>query len=203
MRGGDWTPFRESPVSVLRLAAITMLFLTASHSAADAPDEGAILDVVDRFFLALHRGDAEAFEAVVQPHSRTVYAQPEGAAPPIVVREGAQTAARMRGGDWTPFRESYWAPTVLQRGRLASVWLPYVLVREDTGFSHCGIDQFSMTRTDAGWRIDFVAFTIEPTQDACEELGMPAHPALRRPRFDAPPAPATPDGSPPGAQSPR
>ncbi len=139
--------------------------------------------MIDGFFLALHRGDADAFEAMMRAHSRVVIVRPEGSEPQVEMREGRAMAEPMRSGSWSPFREAYWSPTVLQRGRLATVWLPYELIREEGGFSHCGIDQFTLSKTDE-WRIDFVSFTIEPTRAACAELGLPNDRSLLRPQFD-------------------
>ncbi|MEM9386171.1 MAG: hypothetical protein AAGA68_13990 [Pseudomonadota bacterium] len=170
---------------IRRLTTGCLALLAAGAAlATPTPEEGAILEVIDAFFLALHAGDADTLEAVLQPHSRTVLIRPDGeeGAASIAVREGRDTVARMRHQPWAPFRESYWSPKVLQRGRLAVVWLPYVLIREEGGFSHCGIDQFTLTKA-GGWRIDFVAFTIEPTREACADLGQPSDDDLLRPTF--------------------
>ncbi|MEO0423191.1 MAG: hypothetical protein AAF184_12690 [Pseudomonadota bacterium] len=172
------TPFRSCLLSCLALLATDVTL------AEGAPEQDAILDVIDEFFLALQAGDADTMDALFQPHTRTVLVLPDeddGTAS-IRVREAEETVERMRSPQWAPFRESYWSPTVLQRGRLATVWIPYVLIREEGGFSHCGIDQFTLTKADR-WRIDFVAFTIEPSRGACAELGQPDDDAARRPTF--------------------
>jgi hypothetical protein len=106
---------------------------------------------------------------------------PEGSDPAVQMRANSETIARMRKGDWSGFRESYWTPTILQRGGLAMVWLPYQLVEGDGTFSHCGIDQFTLTKTDT-WVIEFASFTIEPTREACDQLQMPSA-ELQRPQF--------------------
>ena len=176
--------FTDISMNLARLLVAAALVLAASGTSAQAPDEAAILDVIDRFFIALYKGDAEAYEALIQPHSRTVIVGPPGAEPLVRMRETPGTAERMRS-EWRPFRESYWSPTVLQRGRLATVWLPYVLIREEGGFSHCGVDHFTLSKPDDAWLVDFVAFTVEPTEAACVELERPADSTQMRPDFGA------------------
>jgi len=172
------------PRTLLFACLLALPLTSRSHSAVaqTAPDETALLEVIDRFFLALHSGDADAMASLIRPDGEVVVVGSEGSDPQVLVRDLADTVARMRGEDWVGFRESYWSPTVLQRGRLAMVWAPYLLVVNDGRFSHCGVDQFTLTRTDA-WRIEFAAFTVEPTRAACEALGQPQEATGMRPDF--------------------
>jgi len=44
-------------------------------------------------------------------------------------------------------------------GPLASVWTPYKFYLGDT-FSHCGANFFQLARTEAGWKIIHLAYTV-------------------------------------------
>ncbi|MEN8145975.1 MAG: hypothetical protein ABFS14_13635 [Gemmatimonadota bacterium] len=52
------------------------------------------------------------------------------------------------------------------QGHLATVWLPYDFYT-DGEWSHCGVDTFTMLRTEEGWRIASLAWTVEQPPD-CE-----------------------------------
>ena len=66
-----------------------------------------------------------------------------------------------------------WAPVVQVQGRIASVWTPYDF-HIDGRFSHCGIDTITLLRTDAGWRIAGLLYTVQRTGCAPSPLGPPA-----------------------------
>jgi len=164
------------------LVAVLAFFHPAAPANSAAPDEADILARIDAFFLALHSGDPEAFDELMQPHARVVYVGPGEAAGRFGLSEGRASSRRMREGDHVGFEEAYWSPTVMQRGDLAMVWTPYILYR-GADFSHCGIDQFSMTRRAGRWVIDFASFTIEPSKEACAALGYPRDGEGLRPDF--------------------
>jgi hypothetical protein len=51
-------------------------------------------------------------------------------------------------------------PTVLISGTVAMTWYPYDIYI-DGAWSHCGVDVFSMVRTDDGWRIASMTWSTE------------------------------------------
>lgn len=63
-------------------------------------------------------------------------------------------------------KEIMYAPKVEVDGDWAMVWGRYVFYAGDK-LSHCGINQFNLVRTDAGWKIANGASTIDP--GACTE----------------------------------
>lgn len=182
-------PFR-SPAVLVGLVAMVGACTPAHTPTANAagaeianaaPDEGAILAVVDAFFLAMAAQDRTAFSAIVAPGATMVAIgyDENGARPPR--RSDVQTFIDGLG-DAAPtdrLREAYWAPTVLQRADLAVVWPPYHIDLSGKRL-HCGIDVFNLSREAGRWLIDSVSFTMEP--DACPELE-PAG-VVARPAFD-------------------
>jgi hypothetical protein len=66
--------------------------------------------------------------------------------------------------------ERIWDPTVLVHGPLATLWAPYD-IHTNGKFTHCGVDAFTLIRTNTGWKIATVAFTMEPTGCPPSPLG--------------------------------
>lgn len=56
--------------------------------------------------------------------------------------------------------ERFWDPEVMLHGRMAVVWAPYDLY-VDGAFSHCGIDNFNFLKTEDGWKITGILFSME------------------------------------------
>ncbi|MCU1294511.1 MAG: hypothetical protein JWP08_3361 [Bryobacterales bacterium] len=72
-------------------------------------------------------------------------------------------------GSWL---ERIWNPKVLQHGTAAAVWADYDF-HLDGKFSHCGVDSFSLLKTNAGWKIASITDTREKTGCAPSPLGPP------------------------------
>jgi hypothetical protein len=56
--------------------------------------------------------------------------------------------------------------TVQIHKQIAMVWAPYDLW-VNKKFSHCGVDVFTLIKTNQGWKIASLIYTVEP--DACEK----------------------------------
>lgn len=63
-------------------------------------------------------------------------------------------------------QERIWNPTIKVHKLIAMVWAPYDLYI-DGKFLHCGVDSFSLIKTEEGWKIAGTIFTMEP--EGCEE----------------------------------
>ena len=75
-----------------------------------------------------------------------------------------------------PMVERIWDPEVRVDGEVAIVWAPYDFYINDS-FSHCGHDGFQLVRTDRGWRLASLIYTVAQPPD-CElhPDGVPAGP---------------------------
>lgn len=72
-----------------------------------------------------------------------------------------RTAAEQRASKPTvDIVERGFEPTVLVSGTVAMTWYPYDIYI-DGAWSHCGVDVFSMVRTDDGWRIASMTWSTE------------------------------------------
>jgi ketosteroid isomerase-like protein len=134
----------------------------------------AVLDAVDRFFVAMKERDIEAYAAALVPEAtyftRRITADGPG---PVRMRTGAEDLAGMRTGT-ERLEEWIFDPVVLVRGPLAVLWAPY-LFHVDGRFSHCGVDIFQMARLERTWKMTNASWTVET--EGCTETG-PAKPAL-------------------------
>jgi hypothetical protein len=55
---------------------------------------------------------------------------------------------------------------VMVHNRIAMVWGSYNLWINDK-FSHCGVDAFTLLKTEAGWKISSLSFSMET--EGCQE----------------------------------
>ena len=157
---------RRSPLLLLALAGL-VAFAGACEGryAADDPNahpEGAeVLAVVERLFEAMAERDAGLLADVLLPEGQLVVVQepPDGSVQTSVMSHRDFTALVASAG--APIIERYWDAEVLIHGPLAVVWTPYDLHVGDE-FSHCGVNAFTLVRTDEGWRISGGSYTVEP-----------------------------------------
>jgi len=85
------------------------------------------------------------------------------------VRTRAESRTRVTDTDLV---ERGFDPVVHVQNQLATVWLPYDFYI-DGELSHCGVDAFTLLRTNAGWRIASVSFTVEQPPDCSLHPGGP------------------------------
>ncbi|HJR52756.1 MAG TPA: nuclear transport factor 2 family protein [Gemmatimonadota bacterium] len=132
-------------------------------AAAQEDDRTAVLAVVQEFFDAMTAADSAATGAIVLRDGMNYGIRLE----PAYFLASLSTADYMASLASRDSRivERIWDPTILLHGPLAVVWAPYDIYG-DGEFLHCGVDTFTLLRTDAGWKIAGVAFTMEPT--GCE-----------------------------------
>ena len=62
--------------------------------------------------------------------------------------------------------ERMWAPKVFCHERIAVVWTSYDFHR-NRQFSHCGVDAFTLIKTEQGWKIASIVYTVE--KNGCPE----------------------------------
>jgi len=160
--------YRKLSFVFLVLAAAAVLLATPANA---QDDREAILAKVQQFFDALAESDTAAGRAAVLLDGQ--YFRLREVADSLDLRRTPHTEflrSLAAGGDG--LLERMWEPTVLQHGRMAVVWTPYDFHRGGE-FSHCGVDAFNLIRTDAGWKIAGIMYTVEPTGCAPSPLGTP------------------------------
>ncbi|MBK9154887.1 MAG: hypothetical protein IPM25_11840 [Chloracidobacterium sp.] len=133
--------------------------------AQKADDKGLVLGVVQTLFDEMAAANAPGILATGTADNQLVAIQ-KG-------RDGKNRISAINGEQFTKFftkpgaiKEVMYDPKVVIDGDWAMVWGRYVFFAEGK-LSHCGINQFNLVRTDAGWKIANGASTIDP--NACNE----------------------------------
>ena len=137
--------------------ALTIIFGVSEYAYAQDEKE-EVLTVAQNLLDAIEKGDTTAFRAVFMP-TAMIYTVRE--------KEGQLVSASR-----SPFTDTFRAGTNIKErmkdegvevqvhGNMGHVWAPYNLWINDA-FSHCGVDVFTLIKTDSGWRIAALSYTIE------------------------------------------
>ena len=128
--------------------------------ASEAEDRKAVVEMVQAFFDAMTNRDVEALRSMLTTDGG-FYGYREGEDGLEVARPTHQQFIDGLAQGNRRLVERFWEPEVLLHDRMASVWTPYDLY-VDGEFSHCGIDNFSFLKTDDGWKITGIVYSMEP-----------------------------------------
>jgi len=152
-------------------AALLLLSLSPAAVAADE-EEKAVLGAIDRFFAILATRDSAAARELLVADGR-FHRIVEEAGRRVVVngRSFGELADQLSSGKGK-LLERIWEPKVQVHGPIASVWAPYDF-HIDGKFSHCGVDGFQLVKTEAGWKISGLVYTVERTGCKKSPLGPP------------------------------
>lgn len=147
------------------ITLIAILIFSISVSAQKTDDKTLVLGVVQQLFDAMRAADASAILATGTADNSLVAIQ-KG-------KDGKSKVSVISADAFTKFftkpnavKEVMYAPHVEIDGDWAMVHGRYVFFVGDK-ISHCGINQFNLVRTDAGWKIANGASTMDP--GACNE----------------------------------
>lgn len=156
------------------LVAITLFPFTApavpaQGSAQSAP---AVIAVADSLLAALSRNDMAALARLVTDSATVGSSAMRGGTERLSIRSWASDMARTFPQRIT---ERGFDATAHVQDRVAHVWMPYDLYL-DGRWSHCGVDAFTLVKTNEQWKVAALLYTVEQPP-ACRK-----HPA-------GPPAP--------------
>ncbi|MEO1041578.1 MAG: hypothetical protein AAFX52_04745 [Pseudomonadota bacterium] len=146
----------------------SLLSALALSSASSNPEE--ILDVLDRFFVALERADADAMRSMVEEGTLlTSLRRGEDDVPATQATERDDWIGSLDGLEGV-IVELYWSPKVeVSPVGLAHAWVPYV-VEANGERVHCGVDAFTLIKRESGWRISGLYDTRDP--HGCDRLSL-------------------------------
>jgi hypothetical protein len=151
------------------MAGAILLAALSRPVMAQSAQRDSVLAVVQTFFAAMEAQDTARLRSILDMDGHTVAVGSLSDTSRARLRPLTEFLAQLpRSPD--RWRERIWDPQVLIHGALAVVWAPYDFYH-GSKFSHCGVDSFTLTRRQDGWRIIDVAFTIEPTGCAPSPLG--------------------------------
>lgn len=149
--------------SLLCLSVVLVLLTAAGCASSSRTDHGtpsdraAVVQVVNDLFDAMRRQDGQAMRALHMPEVALVRVT-ENAAPTVQLGSPDAFINSIVSAPAEP-RERMWDPEVRIDGNLATLWAPYDFHLGDN-FSHCGVDALQLVRTDTGWRIASIAYTV-------------------------------------------
>lgn len=138
-----------------------LAILLADTSLAQNTDQQAITATINQLFEGMRNTDSTLVRAVFAPNARmqTVMLNKE-AKPVIRTEENINGFVKTIG---TPHKDVYderigQLDIKIDGGMLAQVWTTYEFWIGEK-FSHCGVDIFTMAKTDLGWKIIYLADT--------------------------------------------
>lgn len=154
---------RPTPAAALLLAALLSACASpppTEHAKPGAEDRAAITAVVQDVFDAIATNDPQAWQEHLAEGGVMHFVQGGPGGRVVGARSFAEQIA---SADGTAINacEEWWDPTILVDGDIATVWTPYEFFL-DGEFSHAGTDVFVLLRTDDGWKISSLAWTVEP-----------------------------------------
>ncbi len=145
---------------------IPFLFLFVVKSIGqNSSDESEIERTIEIFFQSLSQQDSSLYKSILLLDGQVW----------TVNNTETKRTHRVRSfrDDITMFnpdnrwRETALAYTISVHNGLATAWVPYEFFVDDK-FSHCGVDIFNLIKTQHGWKIASVLYTVE--KQGCEGL---------------------------------
>jgi ketosteroid isomerase-like protein len=134
-----------------------------------AQDQSGPLAVVQKFFDAMSTKDVATIHSLFAPDASTLAILPDGS----LSKTPSAMFEQHLGASKEPWLERIWDAKVMQHGSMAAVWAPYDFYRGGK-FSHCGIDNFQLVKSEGTWKVITVIFTVEKEGCPASPLGAPA-----------------------------
>ena len=159
-------------MKTITIAAFLLMASTLTVFGQKADDSKAALAVVNQLFAEMAAANAAGILATGTAENQLVAVRK--------LKDGKTRIDVIGGEAFTKFftkpgaiEERMYDPKVEVSGDWAMVWGRYVFFVGDK-LSHCGINQFNLVRTDAGWKIANGASTIDPGDCSEKEKAMKA-----------------------------
>lgn len=143
---------------------VLQLLLIGSTNADEMGDRNDIIAVIDSFFAGMTAKDTDSMRKIMTEDGM-LYGYRETSDGLSIFNPSHIAYLESLATRENVLVERYWDPTILVHDRLAVVWTPYDL-HSDGEFAHCGVNNFNLLKTDDGWKITGVVFSME--QEDCE-----------------------------------
>ena len=138
---------------------------TWTASGQTGGEDKAVIAVADAALAAITRGDMTALTDLMLPEAVMF---PTSTRANGVTAYRVRTRAEQRAAPVTrKITERGFRPEARVSGPIAMVWYPYDLY-VDGQWSHCGVDVFTLVRTEGQWRISTMSWSAEQPP-ACEK----------------------------------
>lgn len=146
----------------MRAIAIVSIMLVSTGPAlaqSATTERDAVLKTVQTFFDTMTAKDVEGARAILQPQGRFHAIRIRDGKPDVRAFSNEEYFADLKASK-QQMRERIWEPEVRVSGLIAAVRAPYDFWL-DGKFSHCGVDQFDLIKTEDGWKIAGGVYTLE------------------------------------------
>lgn len=127
-------------------------------------DKTEVLAIAQQFFDALEKGDTTTLRSLFLDDARNYFVQERD----TEIRAGSRSPKSFRADKDRVVRERFIKDgvEVMVHNRIAMVWGSYNLWINDK-FSHCGVDAFTLLKTESGWKISSLSFSMET--EGCQQ----------------------------------
>ena len=158
--------YSQFPKSILLLLLLLVASVNGFSQQNVRKDKDLVLEKVNQFFEALEKQDTNLFKSIIHPGGHTWAVKEEADSVRISVRSFEDRLKKFINPDYI-IQEWALDVEIKIHQQVAMAWVPYEL-DVSGNFQHCGVDIFTMIKSNDSWKIVTVAFTMEP--DGCDEL---------------------------------
>ena len=139
---------------------ITFLLLGTVLLSANTPNEKEkIVSVVKQFFAVLESRDVKDAQKILIPKGVSISLRKEGKGETVRITNFQEFMDSF--SNWKDdYKEIMSNPKVLMHDGIAVLWADYKFYINGK-FSHCGVDAFSLIKTDNNWKIASIIYTVE------------------------------------------
>ena len=147
------------------LFIIAIFFSAQLYGQSTHTEEQLVLQKVHEFFQALEKQDTMLLRSIVILDGQTTSIRLQN---DTLLTRTALFKDRMKSfvNPQAVIYEKMLSAEVKIHGRIAMAWVPYTL-SINQNFNHCGIDVFTFFKTQEGWKIVSLDYSVEPS--ACPE----------------------------------
>ena len=134
------------------------LLMSVTTIAYGQEEKREVLAITKQFFDALEKGDTATFRSLFIEDARNYFVQEKD----TKVQAGSRSPKSFRFNNERIIRERFIenGVEVMVHNRIAVVWGLYNLWINDS-FSHCGVDAFTLLKTEQGWKISSLSYSME------------------------------------------
>jgi len=145
----------------LLLTIITALLFLGGNTQTNSQEEKLILQKVNQFFEALEKQDTILLKSIAILDGQTTSIRSQNDS--LLIRI-ATYKDRMKSfvNPQSVIYEKMLSAEIKIHGRIAMAWVPYTLSINQI-FNHCGIDVFTFFKTQEGWKIVSLDYSVEPS----------------------------------------
>jgi ketosteroid isomerase-like protein len=140
---------------------ISLAFLgmsNATQAEEIVSDAVAVRAVVDQIFDAMRSGDSATIIALILPEAALDRISPNKPIEHGVVSDWTNWVATLKPGQAD---EQIFDVTINVEGPLATVWAPFTIAIDGV-MKSCGINHFTLVKTDGGWKVAYLIDTHTP-----------------------------------------